>query len=101
MKNLLFASLLVACVTGCLASLGDPKLAVAQRTYQKECGTCHPLPAREHLDRAGWEKIIPSHKGRVAMSDEQWSVMLDFLSEPSDGEQTNVATQGPSGDAAK
>jgi len=94
-KNLIIVSLLVAGASGCLASLGDPKVAAANRTYRQECGSCHPRPAREHLDRAGWEKVLPTHRGRVAMSDEQWTVMLDFLSEPTEEQQPRIATQSP------
>ncbi len=77
-SSLCLAALLAVAVDAC-TPMSAAQLR-ARSNFRSECTGCHPLPAPGHLDRAGWEQILPLHRERVELSDAEWADLLDMLS---------------------
>ncbi len=85
-------SVVIVCLVGAIAACGagggepakvvDPKFAEVASIHKANCGRCHRrvepgLRTHEHLEDA-----LRAHRKRVTMSEENWSLMIDYLAAP-------------------
>ncbi len=83
--QLVAASLVFSAVamTGCSSdpALGPDAPPIA-RVWASRCGACHTPVEPGTRTRAHIEEALARHHTRVALSDDEWAAMRDFLAKP-------------------
>ncbi len=87
MRNLLFplsfvlAAATFACGGGAPPKPVEPKFQEIAAIHHSKCGGCHRRVEPGDRTRSTLTAALPRHKDRVKnLSDEQWALMLDYLS---------------------
>jgi len=79
------AVLLVACALGACAAdwraKVPPKYLEVAEIHHAACGNCHTRVEPGQRTRAHLEKALAKHHDRVKMTDAQWRLLVDYLSE--------------------
>ena len=57
-----------------------PKYMEVAEIHHGSCGGCHVRVERGERSREYLEKSLAKHHTRVRMSDEQWALLIDYLS---------------------
>ncbi len=75
-----FIAFAVACGGGEPPKTVEPKFAEVAAIHKAKCGACHKrvepgLRTRDHLETA-----LKPHRKRVPMTEENWSLLIDYLS---------------------
>ena len=57
-----------------------PKYVEVAKIHHSSCGGCHLRVEAGERTRGQFDKALARHHGRVKMSEEDWALMLDYLS---------------------
>ena len=69
-----------ACAADWRAKVPPKYLEVAE-IHHAQCGNCHVRVEPGQRSRAYFERVLVPHRKRVKMSESQWALLVDYLSE--------------------
>ncbi|HEY1955107.1 MAG TPA: hypothetical protein VGH28_05830 [Polyangiaceae bacterium] len=58
-----------------------PKYMEVAEIHHSSCGACHTRVEPGERTRAQFEKALVRHRTRVKMTETQWGLLVDYLSE--------------------
>ncbi len=74
------AAMVVCCGDGYLTNV-PPKYVEVAKTHHAACGSCHTRVEPGQRTRAQLEVALAKHHKRVKMADDEWPVLIDYLSQ--------------------
>lgn len=77
---LILGMLAAACAANWRAKVPPKYMAVAE-IHHAACGNCHTRVEPGQRTRAHFEKALVRHRTRVKMTEAQWSLLVDYLSQ--------------------
>jgi hypothetical protein len=83
-----FGAAVVACGNAEPPKNVDPKFSEVATIHKAKCGRCHKRVEPGQKTRAYLEQALKPHRKRVPMSEDNWSLMVDYLS--ADSSQPSV-----------
>jgi FAD/FMN-containing dehydrogenase len=82
MKSLAIASIFFLCACGDrVAKNVPPKYAEIAEFHHATCGNCHTRVEPGERTRAQFEAAMSRHHARVKLTDAEWALLVDYLSE--------------------
>lgn len=82
-------ALVLACFVGAMAAACgppeppvEPRFADVAAINKSKCGRCHELRRRWSMSRAEVDGALVKHRARVPLTEDQWSLMAEFLAKP-------------------
>lgn len=75
------AAALGACAGADWRAKVPPKYREVAEIHHAHCGACHTRVEPGERSRAYLEKALLRHRKRVTMTESQWALLVDYLSE--------------------
>ena len=79
-RRVILVALALGCGTNWRANV-PPKYMHVAEIHHGSCGNCHTRVEPGQRTRAAFEKALSRHHTRVKMSDDEWVVLIDYLSQ--------------------
>ena len=83
MLRLTTALIVILAVANTSAPAGAFDQTTAEKVFQSECSTCHPVDRalKKTKDRAGWEKSVERMKGYAGglITDDEAGLIVEYL----------------------